>query len=172
MVDWRHRQTNSLPASMSSAKSYVIESFMAVGSFLCFWPEPGYPPNCFSCVKRLPGALASYSSEHANEKKKPKVATLHILLCHYRIHPQNIQRHLDELVKRRKIYDAREYENRFTKIVGRIFLSGKNLRRREFRLRRQHYCWSFSFLKHLSFSLIVFKISTANFSLNKRRKKP
>ena len=59
---------------------------------------------------------------------------------HLRIHPHNTQKYLDEFVERREIYDDEKYEDYFSKISQRIFESGKCLKRRELRLRQQHYC--------------------------------
>ena len=57
-----------------------------------------------------------------------------------RIRPHDIQKCLDEFVERKEIHDDEKYENHSSKISQRISESGRCLKRRELRLRQQHYC--------------------------------
>ena len=57
---------------------------------------------------------------------------------HLRIHPENIQKYLDELVYKAKIYDDKSFSNYIHQIDVSIFLSGISFRRRDIREVQQH----------------------------------
>lgn len=57
---------------------------------------------------------------------------------HLRIHPENIQKYLDELVYKAKIYDDKSFSNYIHQIDASIFLFGISFRRRDIREVQQH----------------------------------
>ena len=77
-----------------------------------------------------------------------------IRIVHLRIHPQNIQKYLDEYAMKADIYDEKSYPE-YTRNIGRsIFLSGKAFRRRAVSENPLQQCLSFSIF-YLCFSFSV-----------------
>lgn len=103
-----------------------------------------------SMTRDILGRAFSESTEMAvNSKGKESHAMLNpvdrvcnsvqrLFKVHLRIHPENIQKYLDELVYKAEVYDDRAYSNYMHHIDISIFFSEISFRRRDIQGIQQH----------------------------------